>query len=54
MANFIAWVLIIVMSCWIIGSVISIIKTVINRKKGRSDADKNHDRKEEQKDEDPK
>lgn len=42
MAKFIAWALIIVMCCWIIGSVISIVKTVIARRKALSEKDKNN------------
>ena len=41
-AKFIAWALIIVMCCWIIGSVISIVKTVIARRKALSEKDKNN------------
>ena len=42
MAKFIAWALIIVMCCWIIGNAVSIIKTVIARRKALSEKDKNN------------
>ena len=51
MVKFIAWALIILMSCWIIGSVISIIKTVIARRKALSEKDKNNAGEEVKKDE---
>lgn len=51
MAKIIAWVLIVFLSCWIIGNAVSIIKTVIARKKGPSGEDKNHAGEEEKKDE---
>lgn len=47
----VAWLLIVVLGCLIVGNLISIIKSIIRRKKGLSGQDKNHVGEEKHKDE---
>lgn len=41
MAEFITWVLLLAMGAWILGTSISIVKTLITRRKARAAGDQN-------------